>query len=133
MPDLVRRLFEFAIFATCAAFFAFFLAEKGMSVFADEQNTLVHVRDVIGPGVHELSGMIMLGSICEQLRIENEKQSPTHYHLKIKTWTEPYRDCIREETPRKFQTTVFAPAYGVIFTAELDGKPLEIAVIPILE
>lgn len=128
MPDLVRRLLRFSVIASAVAYFVFFAADRTMSAFAEDSQRVV-IRDVVSPGVHSLSGMLMLPSLCDLLEIETEVLDASRYNLVFTTWREPYRDCTNEEMPRHFKQTVFAPSAGIRFIAELDGKPLEISVL----
>lgn len=127
---MVGRLVKFTVIASCTAFLAFFVSDHAMSAFAEEGSATVVIRDVVGTGVHALSGIVMLPSLCDQLRVSSEKLETTRYHLVFSTWREPYRDCVAEETPRHFKSQVFAPSAGISFTAELDEKPLAIIVVP---
>ncbi len=91
----------------------------------------VVIRDVLGPGIHRLSGMIMVPTPCDQLSVRTHAVSSSTYMLVFKTWREPSVNCDTIEMPRPFHETVFAPATGVEFVATLDGASIPILVLPV--
>lgn len=126
--DIVRRLVWFAIVAT-AAFFAIFVVLGDFATSAWSNNTTA-IRDVVSPGTHTLSGMVVLPLSCDELSVTTNQASPTLYQILFQTWQDPSIQCESSPTPRLFQTIVFAPSAGVSFAASLDGKSLPITVLP---
>lgn len=97
---------------------------------AKEFERVVAIDSVL-PGIHHLSGTVLVPSPCHTLSVDVERIGPADYHVMFKTWAEPYRDCDPAPTPKKFRTVTFAPSVGVTFTASLDEKPLPFHVIAI--
>ena len=129
MGYVVTRFVWFLIIASVIAFGSLYIIENYiLSNYGTAPKVLV--RDVIKPGEHSLSGMIMVPSLCDWLAVETSQIEEKTYELTFKTWKEPYRDCEHASVPRFFQATVFGPATGINFVATLDGKPLLISVVP---
>ncbi|HEV3245515.1 MAG TPA: hypothetical protein VG102_04100 [Candidatus Paceibacterota bacterium] len=125
--DIVRRLVWFAIVATVACF-AIFVVLGNFVSYAGNAGT-VPVRDVVSPGTHRLSGMLVLPLSCDELSVETRQVTPALYQLMFQTWQDPSVPCPNTPTPRLFQTIVFAPSVGVAFTATLDGKAFPITIL----
>ena len=112
------------------AFLAFSLFEFGASGSMEENSSEMIVRDTLKPGEHHLSGTIVLPSACESFTVRTTQLDTFRYHLTFETWREPQRDCEDIPVSRPFQTVVFAPAFGVSFTADIGGVPLPFTIIP---
>ncbi len=133
MWDIVRRLLWFAIVASAFAYVLFLIIGSVVSAQAARVYDPVIVRDELSPGAHHLSGMIMVGTRCDELSVHTEQLSATDYSLDFTTWREPSVDCGNEEIPRAFREVLFAPAAGVQFTATLDGQAFPLVVIPVIQ
>lgn len=129
MGYFMSRFVWFLIVAGSVAYGSLWAIEN-LILSRDNNDFKVAVRDVIKPGEHNLSGMIMVPSLCDWLAVQTSQVGDMTYMLAFKTWREPYRDCKTESVPRSFQTVVFAPATGIDFMATLDGRPLPISVVP---
>jgi hypothetical protein len=127
--DIVRRLVWFGVVASFASFAIFFVLGN-FAVATAEDTGPVAIRDVLSPGVHHLSGMLLLPNSCDELTVETEQLSATAYALEFHTWENPSVPCPTTPTPREFQTIVFAPSVGVSFSASLDGTAFPITVLP---
>jgi hypothetical protein len=127
--DIVRRLVWFGIVASAASFAIFFVL--GNFVVASAQNGgPVLVRDALMPGVHHLSGMILLPLSCDELTVQTQEVSSATYLLAFQSWQDPSVPCSTTPTPREFDTVVFAPSVGVGFSATLDGTAFPVTVLP---
>lgn len=134
MAEILRRLLWFFI-VSCAVAYAFFLL-VGSTIHANaiDSTRVVIARDSLGPGVHNLAGMVMVRSTCSELTVRTHQLSETEFQLQFSTWNESsLASCVQEDTPRSFRALVFAPAVGVSFSATLDDEPLILNVIPSVE
>jgi len=130
MLEIVRRLVWSAVIATVCAYAGLLLLGGAVEVYANiimKQPTII--RDRISPGTHQLSGMIMVHNSCDELLQSADKLSDTQYEITFQTWREPSTPCITEDIPREFHATVFAPSFGVQFSAQVDNSQIPIAVI----
>ena len=132
MVDLIRRLAWFAIVATAFSYMLLLVAGSAVHAQAARVYDPVIVRDELDPGIHHLSGMIMVPSRCDELSVHTEALSTTTYALRFTTWREPSVSCENEEVPRAFREVLFAPAVGVTFIASLDGRVFSVVVIPVV-
>lgn len=132
MIDAVRRLATFTLSASVVAFVVFLIVGTAIQVRANERMRTVVARDVVGPNVHRISGMVMVSSTCTMLSVHPVQISPVAYKLPFETWENPDAECAQSPTAIPFHTTVFAPASGVTFIATLDDSPLPIIVTPVL-
>ena len=128
MKDILRRLSWFFVVSVFLAYGAFLFAGSTIQTNAYDTAHIVQVRDLIAPGVHHLTGMVMVPETCSEISVTNEKISESTYKLVFRTWNEPAVKCIKDETPRVFRSVVFAPGAGVHFIGTLDGEPLTIVV-----
>jgi len=126
------QLAWFAIVSIIIAYVVYIVASSVVNAQAAGLNEPVLVRDELRPGEHELSGMVMVPSPCDELAVQTRQISTTQYSLDFTTWREPSIACSDDRTPRDFQTSLFAPAAGVYFVATLDGQALPIGVVPLV-
>lgn len=128
MLEMGSRLAWF-LFVSCVGAYAIFLL-MGNMIHADAVDTsrIVHVRDVLEPNAHHLSGMVMVRRTCESLSVETETLAPDLHKLIFRTWEQPNVECKRDDIPRPFRASVVAPAAGVTFIAMLDGQPLTLVI-----
>ncbi len=126
MIDTLRRLVWFGIVAT-AAFFAVFVVLGNFIVFSS-QGEPAAIHDIISPGVHEMSGIVMVPMACDELSVETQRLSSTTYQLAFQTWRDPSVACPQVSTARPFETFVFAPSFGIAFLGTLDGKFIPISI-----
>lgn len=107
------------------------IAVLGKTMYADaEGRSIVVIRDVIRKGSHELSGMVTVEKVCDELSTNVAQINSASYYLDFQTWEVPYRDCGEEGIPRVFNVMVSAPSAGVRFSAGLNGKPLSVVILP---
>ncbi|MDB5238490.1 MAG: hypothetical protein JWM46_760 [Candidatus Kaiserbacteria bacterium] len=134
MAEIFRRMLWFFI-VSCAIAYAFFLlVGSTITSSAIDASRIIVARDSLSQGAHNLSGMVMVHSSCDELSVHSEQLSSDTYLLQFTTWNEPsIASCSHEDTPRPFRALVFAPSTGVYFTATLDDQPLGISVIPSIE
>ena len=133
MGEIASRMFWFTLVAVAVAYAAYLIGGSVVNAQASGAYEPIVIRDVLGPGSHHLSGMIMVPTPCHQLSLRTETISPTSYQLLFRTWDEPSVDCSKEEMTRPFRAVLFAPAAGVDFIATLDGKGIPIKVLPVVE
>ena len=131
MGDVIRHLVWFFIVSSAVAYGSFLLIGSAIHADAAGSRRAVIIRDELARGVHDLSGMLMVPSTCQQITVRGDKVDKFTYRLAFTTWDEPAVVCAKEETPRAFRTTVFAPSVGVDFNATLDEIALPIAVYPV--
>ncbi|MBV9158978.1 MAG: hypothetical protein JO019_00050 [Candidatus Kaiserbacteria bacterium] len=129
MGDIVRRLVWFFFVSGVLAYSVFLIGGGFINAQAVSASRIVSVRDELQPGVHHLSGMVMVHSTCAQLSVSDTELSSSTIQLNFTTWMEPSVPCVEEDTPRAFRSVVFAPAAGVQFLGSLDGDPLTIVVV----
>ena len=130
MLKISRRGVFLVVIVFVIAYLSFFLLEYGASGSVPEENRGMIVRDELKPGEHHLSGLIQLPSACDSFSIQTTELDAFRYHLSFETWREPQRDCENTPVARPFNTVVFAPAFGVFLTADLDGVALPFTLIP---
>jgi len=130
MAEIVIRLIWFALAATGISYGSYAFIDNALGANSNSALGPIQVMDHLGPGVHQLSGMIFVPSNCHDLSVRVENTAPNVYTLEFQTWEEPSIPCKKDPVPRKFGTTAFAPAVGVRFEAELDGTPVPIVVRP---
>ena len=131
MGEVIGRLLWFIIVASAAAYVSYLIVGSIIETNSSQAAAPVLINDSLEPGVHHLSGMIMVPSSCYELSVRTEELSPTLYGLFFKTWRDPAIPCSKDSVPRAFRAILFAPAVGVDFIATLDDTPFTIAVVPI--
>ena len=131
MYEMFSRVVWFFVVASAVAYATYLVAGSIVNAQASDAYRPVVIRDELGPGVHHLSGMVMVPTLCHELTLRTEEVSATAYALLFRTWREPSMDCASEEVPRYFRAVLFAPAAGVEFIATLDGAGLPIVVMPV--
>ncbi len=97
---------------------------------AEGKQAEIAAIDVIKPGEHHVSGVVLVPSQCHELSVTAYKLSETAYQLVFKTWPEPARDCARGAVTKPFKTVIFAPSFGLSFSAILDDEPVSLSLIP---
>lgn len=132
MRDIAMRLVWLFVSLSMITYAIFLMIGSMIQAQAIDQSRIVAVRDVLAPGVHHLSGMVMMPRTCAQLTVASEMVSSGRYRLIFKSWDVPSIPCSTEDTPRSFRTIVFAPAAGVQFVGTLDEAPLTLVVHPAL-
>lgn len=131
MSEMAWRLAWFAVVAAAVSYASYLLVGSVVNARAAGTADPILVRDVLSPGVHSLTGMVMVPTPCDQLSVRTEEISKVGYRLVFRTWREPsIKSCAPQETPRPFRAVLFAPAAGIYFTATLDEDPLPLTVIP---
>ncbi len=133
MGDVIRRLVWFFIVSSAVAYGSFLLIGSAIHADAARERGAIIIRDELARGVHHLSGMIVVSSTCQQVTVRGDKVGAFAYRLAFSTWDEPSVACAKEETPRVFRATIFAPSVGVDFKATLDDIDVPIAVYPALQ
>ncbi len=106
----------------------FLLVGNTINAGAVDMSRIAQVRDVLKPGVHALSGMVMVQRTCDELTLTTETVSQTVHKLVFKTWQQPSITCVSEDAPRAFRAVVLGPAAGLTFIATLDDMPLTLVV-----
>jgi hypothetical protein len=129
MWDMVRRMVWFAVVSTAASF-AVFAVLGNFAIAGAENEGPVVIRDVLSPGAHQFSGMLLLPLACDELSVQSRPMSSSTYQIIFQTWQDPSIACPPGPTPREFKTVIFAPSVGVEFLATLDGKSFPIEVVP---
>ena len=132
MEGMFSRLGWFSVVAIAIAYALYLIVGSIVNAEASGAHAPVLIRDAVQANVHQLSGMIMVPTSCDELSVTKQTISPTNYALVFETWREPSIACTSDATPRPFQVTVFAPATGVYFSATLNGIAVPIAVVPVL-
>lgn len=133
MIDLLQRLFWFSAASAIVSYAVFIVAGHAIQSYALEETRTVVIRDALQVGQHTLSGMVMVPSTCKQLSVRAEQLSNTLFHIRFKTWEEPYVHCDIVDTPRAFRVIVFGPSVGIQFISTIDEAPLKIVVTPTTE
>lgn len=128
MGEIIRRLVWFFFVASIGSYAVFLLVGGTIHAEAIDLSRVVQVRDVLKPGVHALSGMVMVSRTCDELVVATQEISATVHKLEFKTWQQPSIPCITEDVPRSFRASVVAPAAGVDFIATLNDLPLTVVV-----
>ncbi len=132
MEGVFSRIGWFFLSALVFAYTFSLIVGNIVSAQAAGANDTILIRDELQANSHQLSGMVMVTSPCEELSVRTQKISTSNYALILKTWHEPSVTCAQEPTPRAFHTILFAPAAGVYFTATLDGVALPVALVPVV-
>lgn len=126
--DMLRRMVWFGIVCAFVSYGIFFV----LGQFADFEfrwEKPIAIRDDLSPGVHRLSGIVVVPSPCYQLSVETQMIATDTYELVFGTWQEPAVPCTSDATAREFQAVVFAPL-GVNFVASVDGYNYPTAILP---
>jgi len=132
MGDVIRRMAWFIVVAIIVSYATYLAIGSTINAQAASIAGPVAIRDVLGPGAHHLSGMVMVPSSCYQLSEQTQTLSSAAFDLTFTTWQDPAIGCSGDQVPRQFHETLFAPATGVDFYATLDGANLPIEVIPVV-
>lgn len=132
MGAIISRMLWFFVVASAIAYAVYLVAGTIVHAQESRENQPVIIRDELGPGIHHLSGMIMVPSPCDQLSIRTEEVADYTYELIFRTWREPSVDCTNEQVPRYFRTILMAPSTGVTFTATFDGTGFPVIVVPVI-
>ncbi len=129
MSEVLGRIFWLCAFSVG---FAYIFSVLFGGVFEVRKQPAIIMHDVLGAGMHAISGVIMVPSPCTELSVKTIKVSPTVYTLQFQTWEDPSVDCAQVETERTFNTTTYAPAVGIQFLVYLDEKTVPFQIIPII-
>ncbi len=132
MEGMFSRLAWIAAVCVIISYATYLVVGNIVNAQASGINEPVVIRDELRPNTHQLSGIVVVPTPCDELSVDFKALSTTTYSLILKTWHEPSVTCGNDPVPRAFHTTVFAPAAGVYFVATLDGVALPIAVIPVI-
>jgi hypothetical protein len=127
MLERVRHLVWFAIIATAVSYCLLVVIGNFVTASAENNGPLL-VHDVVKPGAHNLSGMLMVPSACDQLSVHPEKVSASTYMLAFQTWQDASVPCPPRETPREFNAIVLSSS-SVQFLATLNGNGFPIRII----
>lgn len=130
MREIIQRMLWFTIVASAIAYAVYLAAGSIVNAQASGAYEAVIIRDELAAGQHQLSGMIMVPTPCDQLSVHTQTLSSSQFMLVFTTWHESSVMCAADTTPRYFRATLFAPAAGVDFAATLDGAGLPIVVMP---
>ena len=130
---MIRRLVWFFVISCVVAYAVFLAAGSSIQAQAIDASRIVKIRDSLNPGVHHLSGIVMVPTTCSELSVRTEQLSIDTYQIIFTTWKEPAIECITDDTARPFRAVVFAPAAGVHFVATLDDSPLDLAVYQVVD
>ncbi len=133
MMETLRRLVMFFFFACAVSYAIFLVTGRAINAAALDESRTVLVRDSLKPGVHFLSGIVMVHRTCADLSVRSSKIDTGIYQLTFTTWEDPSIECVTDDTPRSFRTAVAAPAAGVQFIASLDGEPLRLSVYQLVD
>ena len=128
MLEMGGRLMWFFFLSVVGAYAIFLVAGSIIHAEAVDTSRVVHVRDVLEPNAHHLSGMVMVHRSCDALSVETETLAPETHKLIFTTWQQPNVECRRDDIPRAFRASVVAPAAGATFIATLDKQPLTLIV-----
>ena len=129
MSEVLWRILWIAAMMIAAAYASFIFFGSILIADADKALQKVIADDIVLPGEHHISGMIMVPSDCHGLSVKVQQTTPSSYQLAFETWREPYRDCLQIPTARSFHTITFAPSVGASFSATLDGQPFPIQLL----
>jgi hypothetical protein len=129
MGEVAQRLFWFLVVACAVAYTTSAIAGSFVTAHAAESGPVM-IRDELEPGIHHLSGMVMVPTPCDELSLHTEKISQETFELRFTTWHEPSVECKDDATPRPFREVFFAPAAGIQFIATLNGTDLPVVVLP---
>ena len=133
MFDTLRRLVWFFIVASAISYGVFLISGTAIKAQALDDSRIVSVRDSLKPGVHYLSGMVMVHRTCADLAVRYEKVEEGLYKLIFTTWEDPSIPCATDDTPRAFRAAVAAPAAGVTFIGSLDDEPLQLSIYQLVD
>lgn len=133
MLGSVLRMGWFAIVAVAFSYGVCLVAGSIESAQAAGVNDPVAIRDALGPDSHELSGILMVPTTCDQLMVHTEQLAADSFELAFTTWHDPsIASCPTDPTARAFQAELFAPAAGIDIAATMNGVAFPIAVIPVV-
>ena len=127
---MALRILWFLVAAMAISYTIYIVAGNTLYARAAGIYEPILVRDVVGPGSHYLTGMVMVPTPCDELYVQTDAVSSTTFLLTFKTWREPSIKCKGNETPRPFHATLFGPASGINFSATVDGVSQPIVVLP---
>lgn len=130
MSEMISRVLWFAVVAVTLSYAVYLVVGSVLNARGSGAYESVVIRDELGPGSHNLSGMVMVPTPCHQLSMRTEALSTSTYMLLFRTWREPSVYCAATEVPRYFRAVLFAPSTGVEFGATLDDRGLPIIVVP---
>lgn len=134
MMEMVRHIVWFLIVSSVIAYAVFLVVGSVIANEASASTRVVVARDVLSPGAHHLSGMVMVPSTCSTLSVRTESVDRFTHRLVFTSWEDPAAsECLVEEVPRSFRAVLFAPATGVQILGSLDGMPLTMVVIPVID
>ncbi len=131
MGAAVLRFFTFLISAIIIGYVVYLIGAGIVSAQSAGAYQPIVIRDTWSVGAHQLDGMVMVDSPCEQLFVTTQQLSQTAFRLAFTTWADPAVPCPSVSTPRSFHAIVFAAAVGITFVATYNGEDLPIAVIPL--
>ena len=129
MSHVLWRILWIAVSIACVTYASYLFFGNVVQDQTHRSHNEVIAQDVVSPGEHHISGMIMVPSDCHGLSLRVLQTTPSSYQLTFQTWLEPYRDCPQVPSPRAFHAITFAPSVGADFSATLDGTPFPLQLL----
>lgn len=128
MANIIRDLIWFAVVAAAATFAIFVVLGSEVTAHAQDPGPAVF-HDVISPGAHQLSGIVLVPYACDELTVQPEKIAGAEYELVFTTWKDPSIACPETPTARGFETVLFAPSLGITIIAALDSQAMPVRLV----
>lgn len=130
---MVRSLLLYAVLLGIIAYIIFLVFGNLVSAQIANDLKKVTVHDALGPGMHTLTGMVMVPTGCHRLFARTQEIDRENYLLLFNTWMDSAAVCNSDSVPRRFALTLFAPPVGVAFQATLNDIPIPLEIIPAVQ
>jgi len=129
MGEVLRNTAWFLFFSSITAYGAFLLLDGVVNAQTKQEARTIVVRDFLDRNVHNLSGMVVVPSVCHELIAYTKQLDPENYLLAFETWEDPSRTCAQNPVSRAFHLTLFAPPAGIAFQGMFNDRPIPLEVI----
>lgn len=129
MNASVTRLL-WAALILCAFFYGTYLFFGSVILSAEEHSYKeLAIRETrIDEETVRLYGMLFVDNTCDEISLSVNNIEEKKFELLFSTWQRPFADCMEEQTPRAFRTTLFS-GRGASYTASLNGEFLKLNVV----
>ncbi len=127
MDDALKRAGWIIVLVIAGSYFTFAMADFVFNRTNSSTRPTV-IRDIQYGDEHHLTGVILVPSTCDQIKVSPHDLGENSFHLEFTTWDEPSVKCFNAPAERFFDTVVFAATSSVRFKATLNKKEIPIAV-----
>ena len=126
---MLVRLTLFTVTAVLVAYTAHVFFGSIIFAAAEENTNAIVLRDTYKNEQHNLSGIVMVPSICHDLTVRAKDIDARSTAIILETWEQPFAtECDKTPTPRAIHVTAFGPE-GLELHGIMDGNWVPLAIV----